>query len=179
MTCSLRGPAAIVGACAAAVLMLLVLGAPARAVGLAVCTGSESASFSPAMTLTAQSGRIDYADTLGCTSNDSGAATATTGGSFTGSYGCLDPVTLPGQTGTLTYTWADRTTSVFSYTSVTGDLFAGGSYVFTAVGSMTSGKFAGAAVTLVQADPTLSLVQCLTTGISAVTGDLTLTVTGT
>jgi hypothetical protein len=179
MTSSSRRPVALIGACATAVLALAVFGSSAQAASLAVCTGSETASFSPAITLTSHTGTITYADALNCTSNDTGAATGSSGGTYTGSYSCVDPVTPPGSTGTLTYTWADSTTSVFSYTSVTGDLFVGGSYVFTAVGTITSGKFNGATVALVQTDPSLSLLQCLTTGITNTTGTLALTITGT
>lgn len=174
-----RRPAALSGACAAAALLLLAgPGASARAVDLAVCTGSNSTSYSPAMTLASQTGALTYSDAFDCTSNDPGAATASTGGTYTGPYGCLEPVRLPGFTGTLTLRWADSTTSAYAYTSVAGDVLVGGSYVFTGVGSITSGKFSGAATTMVITVPTLSVLQCLTTGITTTTGEAALTVTG-
>ena len=97
----------------------------------------------------------------------------------TGTYSCTAQQAPAGSTGTATFTWADSTTSTFSYTDVNGALLVGGSYVDTLTGTMTSGKFAGATVTEVIADPTLSVLQCLTTGVSDLTGVATLTITGT
>jgi hypothetical protein len=176
MTHSFLRPVALVGACATAVLLLAVLGSSAQAASLAACTGTDSVTYSPAMTLTSHSGTIGYLDTVSCTSSDPGAATGSTGGSFTRSYSCVDLAPPTGTTATLPITWADSTTSAFSYTSIVGAL-VGGSYILTAVGSISSGKFAGAAVTLVIADPALSLLQCLTTGIASNTGVVTLTIT--
>ena len=179
MTHRSRRSAVRVAACATAVLLLAVIGSSAQAASLGICTGTEAVSFSPAMTLTSHSGTVAFSDTVNCTSSDSGAATGSAGGSYTASYGCVEQITPAGTVETLTITWADSTTSVLSYTDVTGAVLVGGSYVDTLTGSVTSGKFAGATVTTVVADPTLSVLQCLTTGISSITGVVTLTITGT
>ena len=179
MNRSSRRRAALVAACATAVLLLAVLGASAQAASLAVCTGADTGHYSPAMTLTSQTGTVTYTDTFSCTSNDPGAATGSTGGTFTGTYSCTTQQSPAGSSGTATFTWADSTTSTFSYTDVNGALLVGGSYIDTLTGTMTTGKFAGATVTEVIASPTLSVLQCLTTGVSDLTGVATLTITGT
>jgi hypothetical protein len=178
MTRSFRRPAAVVAACATAVLLLAVLGASAQAASLAVCTGTEASTYSPAMTLTSHSGTATYADTFNCTTSDPGAATGSSTGTYIGPYSCLDQFAPLGTGDSQPFTWADTTTSTFTYTSVVNQ-FVAGSYVLTATGSITGGKFTGAAATLVITDPVLSALQCLTPGISSATGIVALTITGT
>ena len=140
---------------------------------------AEAATFSPAMTLSSHTGTVTFNDAYTCTSSDPGAATASSGGGYTGAtYSCIQQISPIGATGAVSYTWADSTTSTLTYTSAT-ETFVGGSYSLTAVGTVTSGKFAGGVATLVIVDPTLSVLQCLTTGISSITGTAALTITST
>ncbi|WP_027006139.1 hypothetical protein [Conexibacter woesei] len=173
--CGLRGFAS--GLAAAALLALMLTCASARAANVAVCAGTESVDYTPALKLATQSGTIANSDAFTCTSNDPGAASGTTANAFPASYSCLGPLGEIGDEGQQTIAWADATTSVIDAALFT-DNAVGGQYTFITTGTVTAGKFAGATATETVVLPTLSALQCLTTGIGHVSGPLTMTIAG-
>jgi hypothetical protein len=148
----------VLGAVAAALVALAVPGAPALADAPAavVCTTSSDWSYSPGVVLTPRPLRTTVEDEYtSCT----GGVAATGSSEFVvdRSAGCLEPLGAAPETRVIT--WADGTTSTFSYTvTVTS---APGADVITKVGTITAGVFAGRSAQAVQAAPTTDLLLCL------------------
>lgn len=161
----------------ALVLLLAVVTQPARAADLALCAGTETVTYMPAMKLATQSGTIANTDSFSCTGNDPGAASGSIDGSFPASYSCLGPLGKLGDDGEQTIAWTDGSWSTMDITFFT-DNAVGGQYTFIATGRISAGKFNGATAIERVILPTLSALRCLTTGIDQVSGPLTLAITG-
>lgn len=165
----------IAGGCALAILVPALESAPAGAADLAVCAGTEQASHSPGVTFTARDVGATVADAFTCASSDPGAASGSASDSYTWHGSCLDlPATQGGYDFTLT--WSDATTSTWSISSYTAGVVAG-QLVFTDTGSITAGKFAGATASGVVVDAAPTLLQCLGTGVTSMTGVLNFDIT--
>lgn len=150
------------GVAVAALVPAAVPGATALAdpVAAVVCTTSSDWSYSPGVVLVPRPLRTSVRD--GYTScTGVGQAVAASGSSeFTvdRDAGCLEPLAAVPESRVIT--WADGTTSTFSYTvTVTS---APGADVITKVGTITEGVFAGRPAQAVQAAPAVDLVRCLT-----------------
>ncbi|MEV6236660.1 hypothetical protein [Lentzea sp. NPDC051838] len=125
-----------------------------------VCTTASEWSYSPGVVLLPRSLRTTVKDTYNSCTGIGGAVTATGTSEFVvdRSAGCLEPLAAVPETRVIT--WADGSTSTFSYTvTVTS---APGADVITKIGTITDGVFAGRSAQAVQAAPTTDLLLCLT-----------------
>lgn len=84
---------------------------------------------------------------------------------------------VPGDEGEQTISWVDRSSSTMDITLFT-DNAVGGQYTFIATGTIVDGKYSGATATETVILPTLSALQCLTSGIDQVSGPLVLAIAG-
>lgn len=173
MTRRLAGrPAAALVALLAAVALVGVNAPAAHAASSTTCSGSSTITYSPGLTNTPQTVAYTETDTFSsCLSTD----LTLTSGEF------LTSVDLPGAscdaaavfTNTpYPITWNNGKTSSInlSYT----DAIVDGTEQVTGVGTVTSGEFAGAAVTIVWVYPVLDLLQCSSSqGVTIQTGTLT------
>ncbi|MFJ8961858.1 hypothetical protein ACIRG5_20960 [Lentzea sp. NPDC102401] len=151
----------VLGVVAAALVPLAVPGASALADAPAavVCTTSSDWSYSPGVVLTPRPLRTTVKDEYTSCTGAGGAVAATGSSEFVvdRSAGCLEPLAAVPETRVIT--WADGTTSTFSYTvTVTS---APGADVITKIGTITGGVFAGRSAQAVQAAPTTDLLLCL------------------
>jgi hypothetical protein len=164
----------IAGGCALAILISALASAPAGAADLAVCDGTEQASSSPGVTFTARDVNAHVEDAFTCVAGDPGAASGHAADSFTWHGSCLD---LPAAAGgyDLTLTWSDATTSTWSISGYTATVVAG-QLIFTDTGSITAGKFVGATASGVVVDVAPTLLQCLGTGVTSMSGVLNFTI---
>ncbi|BAJ33276.1 MULTISPECIES: hypothetical protein [Kitasatospora] len=148
----------------------LLAPAAAQAATLNACTGTEIATYSPAMQVTAGSTTVTANGTLSCT-GDSTHPSASVSFHGSGSLSCLTGGTTAG-TGELHWTGTGTTTSHFTFSLALGARPTG-EEVLVATGAVTSGDYNGSPITftftLLAGDPT----ACLTTGISSDAGPLT------
>ncbi|MGW4808002.1 hypothetical protein [Kitasatospora sp. NPDC004272] len=146
----------------------LLAPATAQAATLNACTGTEVATYSPAMQPAAASTTVTANGTLSCT-GDSTHPSATVSFHGSGSLSCLTGGTTQG-TGELDWTGSDAK-SRFTFSLALGARPTG-EEVLIATGTVTSGDYSGNPVTftftLLAADPT----ACLTTGIASDAGPL-------
>lgn len=149
------------GAVTAALGALAVPGSTAFAdvPAAVVCTTSSDWSYSPGVVLVARPLRAMVRDEYTSCSGVGGAVAATGSSEFVveRDAGCVEPLAAVPETRVIT--WADGTTSTFSYTvTVTS---APGADVITKIGTITGGVFAGRSAQAVQAAPTTDLLLCL------------------
>lgn len=148
----------VLGVAVAALVPLAAPGVPALADASAavVCTTSSHWTYSPGVVLTPRPLRTTVRDEYtSCT----GPVAATGVSEFVvdRSAGCLEPLAAVPETRIIT--WADGSTSTFTYTvTVTS---APGADVITKIGTITGGVFAGRSAQAVQAAPTTDLLLCL------------------
>lgn len=125
-----------------------------------VCTTSSDWTYSPGVVLVPRPLRTSVRDGYTSCTGLGGAVAGSGTSEFVvdRSAGCLEPLAAVEESRVIT--WADGTTSTFSYTvTVTS---APGADVVTKVGTITDGVFAGRSAQAVQAAPALDLVRCLT-----------------
>lgn len=155
----------------------------AHAASNTTCTGSSAISYSPGLTFTPQTVTFSETDTYSsCTSTD----TSLTAGSFSAnvtqsgkSCALVDvsgPITSLG--GTYTISWNNGQSSTLQALVVT-DVVIGGTEVFTGVGTVASGEFAGDDATVVWLYPVLNPLQCLTSqGLTSQSGTVSVEIVG-
>jgi hypothetical protein len=152
---------------------------PASAQIDALCTASITLNFDPPA-------RLVLPPTPAPHSTSTGAGTITNcvvfdGGSTTGTFtysleGDLTCTSAENVFGTVDITWADNTESYAEITTLALDLgSAGGAAGLTA--TVTSGRFAGEQLQIVNLRDPLALIRCVLTGLSQATGTTTLTFT--
>lgn len=146
---------------AAALVPLVAPGTSASAdePAAVVCTTASEWSYSPGVVLLPRPLRTTVKDTYTACTGVGGAVTASGASEFVvdRSAGCLEPLAAVPETRVIT--WADGSTSTFSYTvTVTS---APGADVITKIGTITAGVFAGRSAQAVQAAPTTDLLLCL------------------
>lgn len=126
------------------------------------CTGTQQAHYSPGLTNTTTTQTVTVTDDFSSCLHTVGLSISTMSGqygptSFTRQLGCTD--LLIADTGTRLIRWSDGSQSVFDFsrtaTAVSGNL------VFTLVGQISSGLYAGATATEVITLPGLAgLTAC-------------------
>ena len=163
----------------AAAAALLAAFAPGRASALSavVCSGSESVTITPGLTLRAQTATVAFTDTFGtpaaCVSTDPTLRTGVASASFVASVNCLDPVLA--NDGELVIRWNNGQTSTFDFrTTITT---VGGVSVSTNTGTIVAGEFSGHVAEHVIPDIPPSPLGCLTPGgVTSLSGAFTFTV---
>ncbi|MFB7946408.1 hypothetical protein ACFC6L_15990 [Kitasatospora phosalacinea] len=168
----MRSPFRVAAALSAAALaaVLVPVGAARADTVVLDCVASTSATYSPAITSTAQSVTVDATTSWTCTGLPTGYTSATSSDHYTTTLTCTDLLNFPA--GSKTYTWNDSTTSTFSFTRVNTRV-VNGTTVVELVGSITAGTFQGATVSSTAVALNTQLDACSTTGVSALdfTGD--------
>jgi hypothetical protein len=165
-------------AVATASLLLAAL-APARASALSavVCSGSESVTITPGLTLRTQTSTVAFTDTFGtpvsCISTDPTLRSGTASASFDTPVNCLDP--LLAVDGELLIRWNNGQTSSFVFrTTITT---VAGVSVSTNTGTIVAGEFSGHVAEHVIPDIPPSPLGCLTpSGVTSLSGPFTFTV---
>ena len=128
-----------------------------------VCTGTQSAQFSPALTATTQNTQVASTETYSCVgllSVINSANKAATANTFPSSC-LLTPMLLGTSSATYNYNNGDQSVVTFTVNNVVKA--ANGTTVVTSLGYVTSGYSTGSAVTRVTVLPDLS-VNCLLGG---------------
>ncbi|RAS67260.1 hypothetical protein C8D87_103599 [Lentzea atacamensis] len=147
---------------AAALVPLAVPGTPALADAPAtvVCTTTSDWAYSPGVVLVPRPLRTTVKDEYTSCTGVAGAVAVTGSSEFTvdRSAGCVEPLAAVPETRVIT--WADGTTSTFSYTVTVTSV--PGADVITKIGTITGGVFAGRSAQAVQAAPATDLLRCLT-----------------
>jgi hypothetical protein len=146
------------------------------ALGDLVCTGSQSAHFSPPLTNTPATVTATVQENYNCfsvlspISSGNGGYTAVRPGNS-----CLLSLSPLG-TSQVTYRWNTGQTSTVTYNNTNVVRAANGTTTTISTGAVTSGYSTGSLVTRELVAPALSLSACATTGVSDETGIATLTV---
>lgn len=151
---------------------------PAHAVSVdGTCVASITLNFTPPATLATPPGPAGTSTGSGtistCVVTGGGATTGTFTYALTGNLTCLSASNIAG---TLDITW---TGGVTSHAGVTGLVTTLGSVGGAAglAATITTGRFAGDAITIANIRDPLALLACLTTGLSQATGVTSLTFT--
>lgn len=163
MSTRFRRPRALLGALLLTLAAVLVPASTASATTTLVhCTGTQQAHYSPGLTNTTTTQTVTVTDSFSSCLHTQGLSISTMTGqygptSFTRQLGCND--LLISDTGTRLIRWSDGSQSVFDYsrtaTAVSGNL------VFTLVGQISSGLYAGSTATEVITLPGLAgLTAC-------------------
>lgn len=145
----------------------------------ATCTASITLNFSPPATFGLPLAPAPYTTVTGggtisnCVVLDEGATTGTITYSLAGNLTCTSATNA---VGTLDIVWADETESHAEITTLLFGLGSvGGSAVLTA--DVTSGRFAGDQIQIVNLRDPVALLHCVLTGLSQTTGTSSLTFT--
>ncbi|MFF5125784.1 hypothetical protein ACFY41_02425 [Streptomyces syringium] len=141
---------------------------------LVACAGTVAATYAPGLTYSPRSTAISSQAVAGCpVSVGSTLTSATFGGSSTGTLSCL----AGSASGTLTFHWDHGKSSTASITSI-ASLRPNGNMVTVSTGTITAGKFRGAAVVTEVTLLASSVSACLTPkGLTSASGPTTVTVT--
>jgi hypothetical protein len=139
------------------------------------CVGTTHETYNPGLLFSSQETQLSVTtDFTTCTSSD---PTLTTGGdsySAPVTASCIQPLS----TGSFIEVvhWNNGESSTFSLT-ITAYSEVGGQIIVAAAGSVTAGEFSGAIVadvtTVIAPDP----IKCLTTGVTSISGIVSLTIT--
>ncbi|WP_190130815.1 hypothetical protein [Streptomyces mashuensis] len=131
----------------------------ARAAAVVSCTGSNTISFSPGLSLTAQRTRIDGSGAYDCVSTDPALRSGTSSISGGGRNGCFfsDATTVE----QITWNTGERTTVVYRMGNVQQ---VAGQAVVLVVGRVTNGKFKGRTVASPGLQATLDPLKCASKG---------------
>jgi hypothetical protein len=137
------------------------------------CVGTEVTSYNPPLTFATRLVTITVNGIFtSCTNPE--ASTGFYSETFTVSASCLVPLEAASPTRTIVWGNPEAEPSTFRY-NVT-ETEAGGQLIVTSTGAITHGKFAPASAEQVVALVTPNTLQCLSTGISNVTGPTSLTI---
>jgi hypothetical protein len=164
--------AILLGAGAALLPALPAISAQAAILGTLTCQGTESITFSPALTPTPKPTWIGTQTTFGpCLSTDTSIHGGLAYGQAASPSASCDTLftEAPGQA---TFVWSNDRTSTLSYTRTTDDL--NGEIVTTETGVIISGEFARKRVTEVIVLPDLALSSCDKAGLASASGIVTL-----
>jgi hypothetical protein len=139
------------------------------------CSGTVNQTWTPGLKILPRS--VTYSNTTEFTSCTSSDPDITAGGiSFSGTFtnSCLANL---GATGEFTVEWSDGTNSTLNLQGA-GVNVVGNVQVFTAVGTVTSGKFTGDQAVMVSAYLVTQLAACLTPeGLTQLSGSTSLILT--
>jgi hypothetical protein len=152
---------------------------PASAQLDATCVASITLNFDPPARLVLPPSPAPHSTATGggtitnCVVTDGGPTTGTFTFSLAGDLTCTSTANIAG---TVDITWADNTVSYADITTLALNLGSvGGAAGLTA--TVTSGRFAGDQLQIVNLRDPLALLQCLTSGLSQATGTTSLTFT--
>ena len=137
------------------------------------CLGTEVTSYDPPLTVTTRPVTITVNGIFTSCTNPA-ASTGFYSESFTVSASCLVP--LEAATPTRTILWGTPGTAPSTFRYNVTETEVGGQLVVTSTGAITGGTFAPASAEQIVTLVTPSTLQCLTTGISSVTGPTSLTI---
>ncbi|TRV71726.1 hypothetical protein FKN01_31420 [Streptomyces sp. 130] len=160
----------------AALLAAPTASAAPAAVGDLVCTGSQTAHFSPPLTNTPTTVTATVQENYNCLSLLSPISSGS--GGYTAvrpDNSCLLSLSPLG-TSQVTYGWNTGQTSTVTFNNTNVIRAANGTTTTISTGAVTSGYSTGSLVTRELVAPALSLTACATTGVSDSTGVATLTV---
>lgn len=162
-------------ALSAGTVLLPAASAHAMTLGTLACTGTESDSYSPALTTTASAGTfITTVDTIGsCLTTDD---TITGGQSYNNviQSGVSCDTLLASGSGVTTYIWSNNNYSTFQYNQTT--TVVDGEIITTQRGTIIEGEFACNIAVQVNILPTLDLTACTNGGISSANGTVTFSI---
>lgn len=163
-----------------AVAGVSVSSSSAHAASSTTCTGSSTLGYSPGLTFTPKTVTFSETDTFSsCTSTD----TSLTSGGFSGTFTVVgvscNNADASGPTGDFyRISWNNGQSSTIAGTVVTVAII-GGTQVFTAVGTVSSGEFTGDDVTITWVYPLLNPLQCLTSqGVTSQSGTVVVEIVG-
>jgi hypothetical protein len=147
--------------------------APAQAATVEqVCVGTEVTTFSPPLTFTARERTITVSGVFPSCTN-AGAVTGTYAETFSLTASCL--VLFDSGPAQRTFTWGGTVQpSEFQYNATSNA--AGATVTTTNTGVITSGGFAPAGAVQVVSLVTPNALQCLSGGVTGMTGPTTLTI---
>ncbi|GAA1298525.1 hypothetical protein GCM10009634_55150 [Saccharothrix xinjiangensis] len=130
-----------------------------------ICLGTEATLYNPGVVLLPRVNTFAGSGTYGpCLGLGAGPASGTTTLSGTGTFSCLAGIA----TGQQTLNWSDGTSSQISFTALS--VRPAGESVLIFSGTVTSGRYEGAAVTRAIQLLTSDITACLTTGITELAG---------
>lgn len=145
------------------------------------CTGPTHADYDPAITTSTQYGTVTYVDSMSCLQllplpvDNLTASAGQTLVNFP--YSCAQILTGFSGTTSTPIVWEDEETSTYTY-SFTVERVQGQT-ISTQVGTITEGKYEGAAATMVHTYTNPNIVACQSpAGVATLDGIVTLTVTG-
>lgn len=165
-------------ACAIALTAVVWLtAAPAKAADLAACEGSSHIAYSPGLKLTPADTNVALTYTFSCVSDIPGAANGDIPSNFVfPDASCLDVPDLDNSAPfDLNITWGDNATSTWYVTNSESTSLVG-EVVTVDTGTITSGRFAGATVVGTTTFTSLSLLNCLGTGVTSADGNIVLAI---
>jgi hypothetical protein len=137
------------------------------------CVGTEVTSYNPPLTFTTRPVTVTVNGIFtSCTNPD--APTGFYSETFTISASCLVPLEVASPTRTIVWGNAEAEPSAFRYNVTETEV--GGQLIVTSTGAITHGTFAPASAEQIVTLMTLNTLQCLSTGISNVTGPTSLTI---
>jgi hypothetical protein len=137
------------------------------------CVGTEVTSYNPPLTFTTRPVTVTVNGIFtSCTNPD--APTGFYSETFTISASCLVPLEVASPTRTIVWGNAEAEPSAFRYNVTETEV--GGQLIVTSTGAITHGMFAPASAEQVVTLVTPNTLQCLSTGISNVTGPTSLTI---
>jgi hypothetical protein len=147
--------------------------APAQAATVEqVCVGTEVTTFDPPLTFTARATTITVSGVFPSCTN-TGAVTGTYAETFSLAASCL--TLFDSGSAQRTFSWGGTAAaSQFQYNATSNA--AGAAVVTTNTGVITSGGFAPAGAVQVVSLVTPNALQCLTSGVTSMTGTTTLTI---
>jgi hypothetical protein len=135
------------------------------------CVGTEATSYNPPLTFTARPVTITVNGVFTSCTNPT-TPTGFYSETFTISASCLVPLDAASPTRTIVWGNPDAEPSTFHYNVTETEV--GGQLVVTSTGAITHGSFAPASAEQVVTLVTPNILQCLSTGISTVTGPTSL-----
>ncbi|GAA2118594.1 hypothetical protein GCM10009759_66010 [Kitasatospora saccharophila] len=156
-------------------LLGLSTAAHASPVDITCAVGSQTASYSPAMTNTTQPTSASITENYSCTSLSTAVSSGSTSAVFAEDAGCL-LTAQPAHTAVTTYTWDTSATSTITFTVSNVVRAVDGTTTVTSLGSVTAGLGQGSLATRVIVLPALSLTACAGAGVSSQTGTATLSI---
>lgn len=143
--------------------------ASSSTVGIICAVGSQTATYSPALTNDSKPTHVHITENYDCTSPLTGVSSASGSADIFEDASCLITA-QPGLTDIVTYQWNTGQSSIVTYSVTNVVRAANGTTTVTSVGAVTSGLGQGSTATRIVVLPALSLTACSTTGLAAQTG---------
>ncbi len=138
-----------------------------------VCVGAQTTHYNPPLTNTTQNTTAKTTEDHNCTPLPDVSSAHSTH-TATSPQSCVLTLVPPTNTSTRTYTWNNGQRSTITFFSSTVVTLVNGFKVLTFIGTVTDGLGEGGIATRVVTLPSLNPTACATTGISSLTGTVTL-----